>query len=1384
MFKKSLNIVVILTFLASTLTPVPKAHADTFLGLPVPGAMVSLSPAYEPVMIKGLTVHKDNPFLFDFIVDVGQDRMSGQPLKQEGEKLIKYFLASLAIPEKDLWVNLSPYEKDRMIPEELSKTDMGRDLLSQDYILKQITASLIYPERKLGKTFWDKVYAKAQEMYGTTRVPVNTFNKVWIMADRAEVFEHNQTAFVTDSHLKVMLEEDYLALSRHVIPAPSQIHSVGSQIIKEIILPELEREVNTGKNFANLRQIFNSLILASWYKKNLKNALLNQVYSDHNKIKGIDLKDQTIKEQIYQRYLQAYKKGVFNYIKEDINASQGTNIPRKYFSGGVGIQHTIAADPVRTRDGRRLDLAMGPSAGRLVEIDAGMMGADNIHGAMPDQAMITDDGNIRFSRRHIYPAEEILDIIDEMLRNLNRSLNPNKLGYVVSLWGQGKQQRAAIAIDLQKKGGFYFPTGTLEGNVVIAMDDVADLKKWLDKERNKIRGKIMSWSIPEHLKYFISDGNLVVDFDKKEEVSLKKVDSILEGWINLLSDEPMNTDSPDVNLMVHVEKSSKTKRLIDQMMMFLPYYDKNQKFPIREVHFDTDILFGSYMNVQLELVPGKSRKDSIMAVIVAMKRLRADLKKARLQHIVQKPKEQTIPLPQDYPLGFAQASILFPDGRYHIDLTRDGQGVYYINPVHLRGGISIYDDSSSKAYSFSISLNKNGKPEIHNASDETLIYIEAPGGDKVKVKGSDFPTVIVPEYRGLFKVLFGDREIIIDRRDDGLYLDEPLLLHDSDVIKFYDGEGNVLSPIVEIYGHFLKEDKIIFENGYAPNDQLKLRYLKITDEAMAAAEPGITAKVIAILKTILELEDKSADELNVYLKVLEEEHLPPDVKKATQWHLVDKGNIFYPLLKGLSSPDLQPVLLAVSKRFPGISESENPQSMAPVMSPEDALSSGPEKGNTEALATTPAKKTLGRTIKKGVLLVSGIVVISLAVLDMLGYRERLENGDVDQVEIVQKSTGSREIQNIIDEAAKDPDIKADPRYLYAVRAFQRAFLQKVYDLKTYDIKFGPPMGSVFPMVKDGQYSTVTDINLENIENLWRESTDNPNCRSWVFSEVIRIGTMALNYETHPDFAYKLGELYARKDTLTDDEVKEFLGRSAAVATIGEKERIDYLIDAGVLRLGRSIDEEMRNEENPLIRGFLSNIGKILRSQIKVPVMKDKTKQEAEELFLKITVYTITNSRLDADLRKRFEDRVRRDFGIDAMFRIYEEVFRFDLKSLIPMEFLGDPEYRLQEEDIQKQPENKIASVTNGGIDLNTNGIHWKDLKDGSGVEMTVDPAMIQRVRRDGLESLTPVIFRITPMPLANVWFLAGLSAAHHGTSTHAVWSGKSHHRAFGVMEFL
>jgi len=67
-------------------------------------------------------------------------------------------------------------------------------------------------------------------------------------------------------------------------------------------------------------------------------------------------------EYIYQQYLKAFKKGVYNYIKEapvmsSPNASQGLSSPnasvgdpghdvspRKYFSGGVMAKYQIGED--------------------------------------------------------------------------------------------------------------------------------------------------------------------------------------------------------------------------------------------------------------------------------------------------------------------------------------------------------------------------------------------------------------------------------------------------------------------------------------------------------------------------------------------------------------------------------------------------------------------------------------------------------------------------------------------------------------------------------------------------------------------------------------------------------------------------------------------------------------------------------------------------------------------------------------------------------------------------------------------------------------------------------------------------------------------------------
>jgi hypothetical protein len=382
---------VLIAFFIYSLGPLPvlaqPVSAGGELYLPAPGTMVNMTPKFDPMIVKGIKLYPDNPFKFDFIVDTGDLPLNKDQIKEQGQKLAAYFLASLTIPEKEMWVNLSPYEKSRIIPSTFGDTQMGKELLSEDYMLKQIMATALYPERELGKEFWQKVYAQAGREFGTTNVPVNTFNKVWIVPDQAVVYENEafNSVFVVESRLKVMLEKDYLAANKHkaieqyglssnVVPASSTVipdrssvipekdphaghsqelagiqdtSSISDQIIREIVIPALEKEVNEGKNFATLRQVYHALILAAWYKKNLKDNVLAKGYVDRGKTLGVDTEDKQIIEKIYKQYLSAYRKGVYNYIKEELDPATQQMIPRKYFSGGMvmAVANNLAMVP-------------------------------------------------------------------------------------------------------------------------------------------------------------------------------------------------------------------------------------------------------------------------------------------------------------------------------------------------------------------------------------------------------------------------------------------------------------------------------------------------------------------------------------------------------------------------------------------------------------------------------------------------------------------------------------------------------------------------------------------------------------------------------------------------------------------------------------------------------------------------------------------------------------------------------------------------------------------------------------------------------------------------------------------------------------------------------
>ena len=320
---------------------VKDAYAQSIIMDPPPGVLLSASSTAACPLLKAISIDPIDPLKIDFLVDAGEH----PNFNEEGsQRLIKYFLAFLTIPEKDLWVNLSPSEPDRIVNPVLGGTAVGEDLLRQDYLLKQMAASMTFPDVEPGKSFWEQVRSKIRNKYGEVDLPLDTFSKVWVVPQKAVVYEQKGMAFIAESRLKVLLDQDYLTLKKTAaedkvsVHAEKEITGLYLMIARDIIIPELEREVNEGHYFSQLRQMFNSLVLAIWFKKKLQKHIVNQIYSNKKKTSGIQIQDKEIAQKIYAQYMVALKKGVYDIIREDYDTDQQEVVPRHYFSGGFSFE--------------------------------------------------------------------------------------------------------------------------------------------------------------------------------------------------------------------------------------------------------------------------------------------------------------------------------------------------------------------------------------------------------------------------------------------------------------------------------------------------------------------------------------------------------------------------------------------------------------------------------------------------------------------------------------------------------------------------------------------------------------------------------------------------------------------------------------------------------------------------------------------------------------------------------------------------------------------------------------------------------------------------------------------------------------------------------------
>ncbi|MEK6568252.1 MAG: hypothetical protein AABZ27_05925, partial [Candidatus Omnitrophota bacterium] len=117
-------------------------------------------------------------------------------------------------------------------------------------------------------------------------------------------------------------------------PRLKELNQYSTQLIRELILPRLTREVNTSRKYAQLRQVFFSLILSRWFKDRFKGKIgqYSQLIDSRN-LDNLTSKEAWSKDYYFNQYKKSFQQGEYS-LKEQITTPTGQVI-RSYVSGGI-----------------------------------------------------------------------------------------------------------------------------------------------------------------------------------------------------------------------------------------------------------------------------------------------------------------------------------------------------------------------------------------------------------------------------------------------------------------------------------------------------------------------------------------------------------------------------------------------------------------------------------------------------------------------------------------------------------------------------------------------------------------------------------------------------------------------------------------------------------------------------------------------------------------------------------------------------------------------------------------------------------------------------------------------------------------------------------------
>ncbi|MFI7360907.1 hypothetical protein ACIBO4_01955 [Streptomyces sp. NPDC050149] len=239
------------------------------------------------------------------------------------------FFVWLSLRPQDFWVNLNPTEPNRVIDDQLGRTDAGRVLLEADLRMKKTVGKLIHPHSAPGRKFWDGVQGNCLSF------------RNWILPAPASVHQEDGKLYILDAPLDVKMETQYLASlgqssARSCPRQDKTTEDHNEALFRSQILPKLKHAINNAPEYAALRRVYLARVAAQWYRElsQAKKTTYGKLI-DSDDIGAWATKGDWKPKETFDRYVDSYTKGEFKVT--DKSTRGNTTYVKTYVYGGVDL---------------------------------------------------------------------------------------------------------------------------------------------------------------------------------------------------------------------------------------------------------------------------------------------------------------------------------------------------------------------------------------------------------------------------------------------------------------------------------------------------------------------------------------------------------------------------------------------------------------------------------------------------------------------------------------------------------------------------------------------------------------------------------------------------------------------------------------------------------------------------------------------------------------------------------------------------------------------------------------------------------------------------------------------------------------------------------------